>query len=84
MIDSVIRGRMPMPDSDDYRRLVTLRREGEDFAVVFYPQDIIAFRNKDVEKLRGRCVPSCAGRSLRTVPMTQHRINFFSPEFRTL
>jgi hypothetical protein len=45
---------MLMPDSD-YRRLVTLRREGEDFAVVFYPQDIIAFRNKDVEKLRKMC-----------------------------
>jgi hypothetical protein len=35
--------------------LVTLRREGEDFAVAFYPQDIIAFRNKDPQKLRKMC-----------------------------
>jgi hypothetical protein len=51
-------GEEPKPlssDFDDHRRLVTLRREGDDFAVVFYPQDIIAFRNKDPQKLRKMC-----------------------------
>jgi hypothetical protein len=32
--------------------LVTLRRDGEDFVVAFYPEDIVVFRNPDPQALR--------------------------------
>ena len=32
-----------------------LRREGEDFVVSFYPEDIVVFRNADPHALRKMC-----------------------------
>jgi hypothetical protein len=40
---------------DRPRRLVTLRRDGEDFVVAFYPEDIVVFRNPDLQALRKMC-----------------------------
>jgi len=37
------------------RRNVSLKRDGEDFIVVFEAEDIIAFRSKDANTLRKMC-----------------------------
>jgi len=37
------------------KRLVTLRREGDDFIVLFYPEDIIVFRHNEPQPLRKMC-----------------------------
>jgi hypothetical protein len=42
-------------DLDHPKRLVTLRREGKDFVVSFYPEDIVVFRNADSHALRKMC-----------------------------
>jgi hypothetical protein len=40
---------------DDSKRIVTLRRDGEDFVVAFYPDDIVVFRNTDAQALVKMC-----------------------------
>ncbi len=42
-------------DLDRPKRLVTLRRDGEDFVIAFYPEDIVVFRNADPQALRKMC-----------------------------
>ena len=37
------------------KRLVTLRRDGDDFVVAFYPEDLFAFRHNEAEPLRKMC-----------------------------
>jgi hypothetical protein len=37
------------------KRLVTLRRDGDDFVVGFYPEDIVALRHSEAEPLRKMC-----------------------------
>ena len=37
------------------RRLVTLRRDGDDFVVLFYPEDTVVFRHTDLHALRKMC-----------------------------
>jgi len=37
------------------RRYVSLKRDGEDFIVVFEVEDIVAFRSKDANTLRKIC-----------------------------
>jgi hypothetical protein len=37
------------------RRAVSLRRDNEDFVVVFQPEEIVAFRNRDAAALRKAC-----------------------------
>ena len=37
------------------RRRVTLRREGDDFVVLFYPEDIVVFRHTDLQTLQKMC-----------------------------
>lgn len=32
---------------DRPKRVVTLRRDGDDFVVLFYPEDIVVFRHND-------------------------------------
>jgi hypothetical protein len=44
------------------RRLVTLQRDGADFVVCFYPEEIIVFCHNE-RTLFGRCVASFDGRS---------------------
>jgi hypothetical protein len=39
-------------DPDRPRRLVTLRRDGEDFVVALYPGDVLVFRHADADPLR--------------------------------
>ena len=34
---------------------MTLRPDGEDFVVAFYPEDIVVFRNADPQALRKMC-----------------------------
>ena len=42
-------------DLNHPKRLVTLRREGEDFGVSFHPVDIVVFRNADPHARRKIC-----------------------------
>jgi hypothetical protein len=37
------------------KRLVTLRRDGDDFVVTFYPEDAIVFRHTEPSALRKVC-----------------------------
>jgi hypothetical protein len=37
------------------KRLVTLRRDGDDFVVAFYPDDVVAFRHAEPTPLRKVC-----------------------------
>jgi hypothetical protein len=37
------------------KRLVTLRRDGDDFVVTFYPEEIVMFRHADPQPLRKMC-----------------------------
>jgi hypothetical protein len=37
------------------KRLVTLRRDGDDFVVTFYPEDAIVFRHTEPNALRRVC-----------------------------
>jgi hypothetical protein len=37
------------------KRLVTLRRDGDDFVVAFYPEDLVVFRHNEAEPLRKMC-----------------------------
>ena len=37
------------------KRLVTLRRDGDDFVVAFYPEDLVALRHSEAEPLRKMC-----------------------------
>jgi hypothetical protein len=37
------------------KRCVSIRREDEDFVVVFLAEDIVAFRNSDASALRKLC-----------------------------
>jgi hypothetical protein len=37
------------------KRLVTLRRDGDDFVVTFYPEDAIVFRHTEPNALRKVC-----------------------------
>jgi hypothetical protein len=39
----------------DYRRQVTLRRDGEDFVVARHTDGLIVFRNDDADALRKLC-----------------------------
>jgi hypothetical protein len=39
-------------DIERPKRLVTLRRDGDDFVVLFYPEDIVVFRNSVPQPLR--------------------------------
>lgn len=39
----------------DYRRQVTLRRDGDDFVVATHTDGLIIFRNKDADALRKLC-----------------------------
>jgi hypothetical protein len=41
--------------SDSSKRIVTLRRDGGDFVVAFYPDDIVVFRNTDAQALVKMC-----------------------------
>jgi hypothetical protein len=40
---------------DRPKRLVTLRRDGDDFVVLFYPEDIVVFRHNEPQPLRKMC-----------------------------
>jgi hypothetical protein len=42
-------------DIDRPRRLVTLRRDGDEFVVTFYPEDAIVFRHTEPNALRKVC-----------------------------
>ena len=48
---------MSLAAIDDFvpRRNVSVRRDGEDFVVVFEVEDIVAFRSKDANALRKIC-----------------------------
>jgi hypothetical protein len=37
------------------KRLVTLRRDGDEYVVAFYPEEIIVFRNEDPHALARMC-----------------------------
>ena len=37
------------------KRLVTLRRDGDDFVVALYPEDPVVFRHNEAELLRKMC-----------------------------
>jgi hypothetical protein len=37
------------------KRLVTLRRDGDDFVVTFYPEDIVLFHHNEPSALRKMC-----------------------------
>lgn len=45
----------PPVSIDRPKRLVTLRRDGDDFVVLFYPEDIVVFRHTDPQALRKMC-----------------------------
>jgi hypothetical protein len=51
----MLRVNEPSPPPSKPRRFVSLRRENEDFVVVFVPEDIVAFRNADAKALRKVC-----------------------------
>ena len=38
------------------RRKVAIRRDGEDFVIVFQPEDIVVFRHAEATALRRACV----------------------------
>jgi hypothetical protein len=40
---------------DRPRRLVTLRRDGNEFVVLFYPEDIVVFRHDEPQPPRKMC-----------------------------
>lgn len=42
-------------DIERPKRLVTLRRDGDDFVVAFYPEEIIVFRHNEPQPLRKVC-----------------------------
>jgi hypothetical protein len=42
-------------DVERPRRLVTLRRDGDDFIVTFYPEDVVVFRHTEPQPLRKIC-----------------------------
>ena len=42
-------------DTVPFRRQVTIRRDGEDFVVVFHPQNIVALRHSEAKELRKVC-----------------------------
>ena len=42
-------------DVERPKRLVTLRRDGNDFVVAFYPQDVVVFRHVEPISLRKVC-----------------------------
>jgi hypothetical protein len=44
-----------LADIERPKRLVTLRRNGDDFVVAFYPEDIIVFRHNEPQPLRKMC-----------------------------
>ena len=49
-------GKMEAPPGIDRpKRLVTLRRDGDDCVVLFYPEEIVVFRNADPNALRKMC-----------------------------
>ena len=37
------------------KRLVTLRRDGDDFVVALHPKDLVALRHNEAEPLRKMC-----------------------------
>ena len=37
------------------KRLVTLRHDGDDFVVAFYPEDLVVFRHNEAEPPREMC-----------------------------
>jgi hypothetical protein len=37
------------------KRPVTLRRDGDEFVVTFYPEDIVVFRHSEPQPLRKMC-----------------------------
>ena len=45
----------PPVSIDRPKRLVTLRRDGDDFVVLFYPEDIVVLRYTDPQALRKMC-----------------------------
>jgi hypothetical protein len=42
-------------DIERLKRLVTLQRDGTEFVISFYPEDIVVFRHKEPEPLRKTC-----------------------------
>ena len=42
-------------DVERPKRLVTLQRDGADFVVSFYPEDIVVFRHNEPNALRKMC-----------------------------
>ena len=44
-----------MSDTERPRRLVTLQRDGLEFVVSFYPEDIVVFRHTEPNALRKVC-----------------------------
>ena len=42
-------------DIERPRRLVTLQRDGAEFVVSFYPEDIVVFRHTEPNALRKMC-----------------------------
>jgi hypothetical protein len=42
-------------DIERPKRLVTLRRDGYDFVVTFYPADVVVFRHTEPQPLRKMC-----------------------------
>jgi hypothetical protein len=42
-------------DTERPRRLVTLQRDGAEFVVSFYPEDIVVFRHTEPNALRKMC-----------------------------
>jgi hypothetical protein len=57
------------------RRLVTLQRDGADFVVCFYPEEIIVFRHNEPNALRKMCgflrwkiIADNAGSDVATIP----------------
>jgi hypothetical protein len=42
-------------DIERPKRLVTLRRDGDDFVVNFYPDDVVVFRHTEPNALRKVC-----------------------------
>ena len=42
-------------DVERPKRLVILQRDGDDFVVTFYPEDIVVFRHTEPQPLRKMC-----------------------------
>jgi hypothetical protein len=42
-------------DFDRPKRLVKFQRDGDDFVVLFYPEDIVVFRHTEPNALRKMC-----------------------------